>query len=394
MDMSTPRDERLRPAIKVTLSGEPPHQKIESANGPWFPAGGYLTIADQRGEPYTENNFFAERADCLAAGANAVYDKWLSSANRSSHRETPLMRRLYALIALGLFVAAGAASAQDDDLISEKIAIEIKKLGGTVERDPKSKDKTVVAIDLAKTKVVDGNLEALATKEYAKGLTDLKSLNLRDTKITDNGLAFVKGYENLEHIFLDRSDVTEAGLKHLKDLGKLKTFSAEELFIYNDGLEVLKNWPLLTVLDLRGTKISDRGLEHVAGLTKLERLNLSNTKISDDGLSQLKNLIKLQYLFLEETYITDDGMPRIKPFYKLAELDLRGTRITDKGLVNINKNYALQVLRLNGTKVSDKGLEHLKELNKLRELYVNLTDVTAAGAKKLQKDLTQLKVVR
>src|SRR5277367_5726519 len=100
-----------------------------------------------------------------------------------------MTRRLLSVLAVGLFIATNVGFGQDDDLISEKIATEIRKLGGRVDRDPKSKDKTVVAIDLAKTKVADGNLEALV-KEFAKGLTDLKSIDLRDTKITDNGLAF------------------------------------------------------------------------------------------------------------------------------------------------------------------------------------------------------------
>ena len=51
---------------------------------------------------------------------------------------------------------------------------------------------------------------------HLKGLTNLQSLNLHGTKITDAGLAHLKGMTSLESLTLSNTKVTSAGVKHLQ----------------------------------------------------------------------------------------------------------------------------------------------------------------------------------
>ena len=95
---------------------------------------------------------------------------------------------------------------------------------------------------------------------------ELKSLDLRNTRITDAGLIHLKG---LTGLLLDLSvtQITDAGLIHLKGL---------------TGLQVLH---------LDGTQITDAGLIHLKGLTGLQELDLHNRQITDAGLAQLKKAL-------------------------------------------------------------------------------------------------------
>ena len=48
------------------------------------------------------------------------------------------------------------------------------------------------------------------------GLTELKRLNLNDTRITDAGLMHLKGMTELRILFLYDTQVTDAGIAELK----------------------------------------------------------------------------------------------------------------------------------------------------------------------------------
>ena len=67
---------------------------------------------------------------------------------------------------------------------------------------------------------------------------------------------------NLETLSLVNTQITDAGLQHLKGLTKLR-----ELRLY--------------------TQITDAGLEHLEGLTNLESLFLGGTHLTDEGVKQL-----------------------------------------------------------------------------------------------------------
>jgi hypothetical protein len=90
------------------------------------------------------------------------------------------------------------------------------------------------------------------------------SLDLARTKVTDAGLAAVAAMKNLTELHLEGTAVTDAGLDHLKGLAAL-----EYLNLYN-------------------TKVTDKGLTTIAGLSKLKSLYLWQSGVTKAGVTALK----------------------------------------------------------------------------------------------------------
>ena len=88
---------------------------------------------------------------------------------------------------------------------------------------------------------VSFRMDATAGLEQLNGLTDLQTLDLAGTEVTDAGLTHLKGLTQLVSLDLSGTNITDAGLMNLKGLTRLVT------------------------LDLSGTNITD------AGARKLDR---------------------------------------------------------------------------------------------------------------------------
>lgn len=140
---------------------------------------------------------------------------------------------------------------------------------------------------------------------HLQELTNLKTLDLTDTQITDKGLEHLKGMTKLEALFLDNTQITDKGLAHLKDMTELD-------FLY-----------------LQGTQITDNGLPHLNGMTNLQALDLSGTRVTDAGLAHLKGLTKLEELYLWDTEVTEAGLEHLNGL-NLSRLGLSYSRVSDE----------------------------------------------------------------
>ena len=92
----------------------------------------------------------------------------------------------------------------------------------------------------------------------------ISSLDLARTKVTDAGLKAIAPMKNLTELRLDGTAVTDAGLDSLKGLAAL-----EYLNLYN-------------------TKVTDAGIQKLASLPKLKALYLWQTGVTKAGVAQLK----------------------------------------------------------------------------------------------------------
>jgi len=92
----------------------------------------------------------------------------------------------------------------------------------------------------------------------------ISSLDLARTKVTDGGLAALASMKNLKEIHLEGTTVGDAALDHLKGLASL-----EYLNLYN-------------------TKVTDAGIQKLTGLTKLKSLYLWQTGVTKAGVAQLR----------------------------------------------------------------------------------------------------------
>ncbi|WP_145358040.1 leucine-rich repeat domain-containing protein [Alienimonas californiensis] len=145
-------------------------------------------------------------------------------------------------------------------------------------------------------------------------LTNLESLNLRQTPVTNALMPTVGELTNLKTLNLaEVSAVTEPGLKELAPLTKM-----EDLDLWATGAtdatmtEVIAGFENLTALSLQQTKVGDEGLKALADLKQLERLDLSETQVTDESVAVLKALPNLQSLTLKNTEITSEGVAELQ----------------------------------------------------------------------------------
>lgn len=123
---------------------------------------------------------------------------------------------------------------------------------------------------------LSANIHWLQAKILLKNSTDslikgiggvaeqLTWLDLGNTSISDNGIAFIAPLKNLTRLHLQNTGVTDEGLVHLKDLHYLE------------------------YLNLHGTSVSDDGIQHLSNLKNLRQLYLWQTNVTGEGIAQLK----------------------------------------------------------------------------------------------------------
>jgi serine/threonine protein kinase/Leucine-rich repeat (LRR) protein len=182
-------------------------------------------------------------------------------------------------------------------------------------------------------------------------LAGLTHLDLRDTKVTDAGMACFKDCKDLRYLQLDSTQVTDKGLAHFKDCKKL------------------------TELHLINTLASDAGLVHFQDCKALTHLNLGGTKMNDVGLANFKDCKGLTELYLFNTQVSDAGLVHFQDCKALTRLNLAGTKVSNVGLAYFKDCKELTYLHLDRTPVGDAGLANFKGM-RLTELYIDNTATT------------------
>ena len=163
----------------------------------------------------------------------------------------------------------------------ERVIAEVTRLGGKIEFDETLAARPIVKVDLHGTDVTDSDLAFL--DDAKKNLKELRYLDLRLTKIGDEGVARLKNLTSLQTLNLFRTQLADKGLARLKKLTNLET------------------------LLLGGTKVTDAGLVYLKPFTKLRKLSLFQTQVTDDGIAQLKLLGSLEVLLIGGSKITPAG---------------------------------------------------------------------------------------
>lgn len=209
-------------------------------------------------------------------------------------------------------------------------------------------------------------LRELAGDDYFQTVFWLSSTGNSD-RVPDDHFAYVASFPDIRVLQLRNTDVTDTGLAHVARLRQLRT------------------------LTLSG-KVSDGGLTHLKGLGKIESIDLSNNQITGVGLIELKSLTKLRELFLHHNPVGNDGLVPIGEIETLERLGLSHTQVTDDGLAHLASLGNLRYLGLSKTNLTDSGLLHLANLTSLQKLELNGTGVTDDGRAALQRMLPKCKI--
>jgi Leucine-rich repeat (LRR) protein len=196
---------------------------------------------------------------------------------------------------------------------------------------------------------------------FISKLTGLKSLNLKRSNITDEGMKYITNIKSLESLDLpDRA--TNRSMAYVSQLTSLK-----RLYFYEgDGR----------------SPVTDSGLRHLAKLTNLEELALSGESMGDAGMVYIKDLPRLEYLFIRGSHFGDNGMVQIKDMKSLKMLTFHEGvgYISDAGLICISDIPNLNVLCLHGMRnITDEGIARLTKMRSLKKLEIGSSQVTDKG---------------
>jgi hypothetical protein len=280
-----------------------------------------------------------------------------------------------------------------------------------VNRPPEGVPEDVVR-QIAKDRVdlfayVDRNLiDDEMLKRFLYKDIGLKVLNLRDTKITDEGLLYVARQQGLKQLHLANTKITDKGLRTLQDLKWLNELNVDKTLITSSGMEYLSKLPNLIYLSISWTKVDNAGLEqlsnshllklHLRGnkidakslqlvsqIKSLELLNVAECKnIPDSAYAQLAKLAKLQTLWLESTDTSDSTIPYINKIKTLTELELVDTAVTIGGIRQLSKLPDLVHLKYRGQPIDPSWVPVLAKFPKLILLgfsSTNIDDATLAA---------------
>jgi len=92
----------------------------------------------------------------------------------------------------------------------------------------------------------------------------VSAVDLARSKVTDGDLIWLAQLRGLRRLNLWTARISDAGLVHLRDLTELRR------------------------LDLDDTRVSDAGLVHLYPLTHLERVTIRATHVTDEGIAELR----------------------------------------------------------------------------------------------------------
>ncbi len=128
-----------------------------------------------------------------------------------------------------------------------------------------------------------------------------------------------------------QSQVSDKGVENLNGLSELESLDLRNTEVSDDGLEVFGGLTGLVSLSLGNSRVTDSGLVHLAGLTKLVTLDLGCTQVRGNGLKHLKNLPRLSAIIFQGSQATDACLADLS-LTRLKLLDLRETWVSASGV--------------------------------------------------------------
>ena len=215
------------------------------------------------------------------------------------------------ILILGLSVAFGA-----------ELPKWIEEQGGRVETDARSR---VTAVWLPFGWVTDADLDPIAA------LSDLQTLDLSLSLVSDTGLEKLKNLQNVQ-------DLNLYSVEHITDV----------------AIAYLRGWKKLQRLNLRGTDITDTSVQYLGDLTSLKSLDISYTQVTNNGMEYLAGLPNLEEFSIGGNKVTGAGLRVLRTLPRLTALNLSGGQ---------KRNSGTWVVTL-----TDRDMDVIADLKQLRSL--------------------------
>jgi len=165
-----------------------------------------------------------------------------------------------------------------------------------------------IAIRLAHAKISAEQLQKLGAVS-----SKLLELQLDAGVVDDTSLESIAALTALEHLRLRDSPITDAGIAKLdpSQLPNLRIVNLPQANLTAAGLEHLATFPNLVQVRLSGAQLDDRAAEILARFPSLRSLHLIAPKFTDLALDQLAKAPKLSSLYIDDCHLNDAAWERL-----------------------------------------------------------------------------------
>lgn len=102
----------------------------------------------------------------------------------------------------------------------------------------------------------------------------------------------------------------------------LDSMDLSQTKVTDEDLANVKRFTRLKEIDLSDTNVTNKALEHLSSMKSLRKIWLDNTHVDDEALASLAELSKLQKLSLKDCNVTDAGIDKLKASLNKCKIEV------------------------------------------------------------------------
>jgi Leucine-rich repeat (LRR) protein len=211
--------------------------------------------------------------------------------------------------------------------------------------------------------------------DLLKGMTGLKSLQLKGTGVTEKGHLEIA-------TALPGTQVDFASIPSIRRKKRLAPEIAAAVQTIRDRggkVSLLDGEVWMIHLNENGaTDFTDKDLALLQPIKKVSLLSLEGTSISDVGLAMLSESISMEQLVLKNCQVTAEGIRTLAKLPELTSLQLSDIPLDEAALLSVS-SLPLETLAIANCGLQDPGLQFIAGLPDLSHLTLREPLITAAG---------------
>lgn len=219
-------------------------------------------------------------------------------------------------------------------------------------------------------------------------LSQLESLDLRRTNVTNENIGYLSKLSRLKRLNLQNGVLSEKSLAVICDLTELEEFVLPRLILSDSLTRYLRHLPQLKKLVVSGSFVNSSDkletldlCKRLAALSNLESLMLTTVVSNPKALAELPKLAELR---LRYCGLVDDSLKGFSDFPCLRKLDISHNELTDSGLQHL-LGLPLEELNLSqNINITPNGIASLKQIPTLKKLGLRATVGLALSNERLQ----------
>jgi hypothetical protein len=224
--------------------------------------------------------------------------------------------------------------------------------------------RALVEVSIGSSALSDDVLQVLAE------LPALRSLQIhRCPKMSDRGVRYLSRCVGLRELYLKETAITDHGLMAIHRLSQLWSLILDDTIVSDEACAALTEMPRLSLLSLKRTRVVGHGLSLLRDNDQFH-VYLEGTPATDEGVIAIaRRISNLELISLNQTNVGDRAAGALSKLQRLNDVRFSHTRLTDEGIAAFSGHPFLDVIYVEGCAVTKAGAKALRK-GSPRELTV------------------------